>query len=388
MVIPTIDAIGGAERQVILLATELAARGYSATIVALSGTGTAEREALSKAGVAYLSLGMRKAWIDPRGWLRYLLWVRHHRPDIVHAHIPHATWFARWVRLIAPVRAQVDTLHTSNTGGKARRIGYRLSGFLSDGMTCVSAAVADAAAGMGVALREDLKIVPNGVPIADLGPDQDLGDGPALPSRPFRWIAVGRLAPVKDYATLLRAFAILPAEPQLQIVGSGPEEGSLRSLVAQLGIEGRVDFAGFQREIDPLLRAADAFVLASLWEGLPVGVLEAGAAGLPVVATDAAGTREALLPGETGFLVPVGNPAALSEAMATVMAMPDDRRRTMGNRGRQFVQERFSLSVVVDQWERLYADLLQAQPESARFGWRMPHRRPSLWNRILSKRRA
>jgi len=161
---------------------------------------------------------------------------------------------------------------------------------------------------------------------------------------------------------------MLPGEPQLKIVGSGTEEVALRTLAGQLGIGERVDFAGFCQDVYPLLTRADAFVLASLWEGLPVGVLEASAASLPVVATDGPGTSETILPGETGLLVPVGDSQALADAMASVMEMPESQRRAMGKRGREFMQARYSLTAVADQWEQIYAELLSAHPRLSR--WR------------------
>jgi glycosyltransferase involved in cell wall biosynthesis len=97
-----------------------------------------------------------------------------------------------------------------------------------------------------------------------------------------------------------------------------------------------------------------------------MGVIEAEAACLPIVATDGPGTREAMQSGLTGFLVPVANPQALAAAMARVMAMPPSARHEMGARGRQFVAEHFSLSSVVDRWEVLYAQLLSAHPAPSR----------------------
>jgi glycosyltransferase involved in cell wall biosynthesis len=365
MMIPTIDRIGGAERQVLLLAGELATHGYRVTIVALAGTGGSESESLAHVGVAYISLGMRKAWIDPRGWLRYLAWSRRNRPQIVHTHLPHATWFARWARLLVPVRVHIDTLHTSRIGGRVWRAGYRLTRLLSSQVTCVSGAVASAALDAGLALRQNLRILHNGVTLPALRPKPNVTRPTAAP---FRWIAVGRLSPVKDYPTLLNAFAMLAGKPHLEIAGSGPEEAALRALAALLQVADRVHFAGFQSDIQPLLEGADALVLASLWEGLPLGILEAAAAGLPVVATDGAGTRETLLPGETGFLVPVGDAPALASAMETVMKMDADQRGAIGSRGRRFVEENFSLSVIVDQWQQLYADLLRSHSKAARCG--------------------
>ena len=362
LLIPTIDQIGGAERQVLLLAKELARRGWHVTVIALSGAGSTAAAELAAAGVAYVSLAMRKAWIDPRGWSRYLAWARSNQPDILHAHLPHATWFARWVRLLAPVRVVVTTIHTSATGSRARRLGYRLTNSLNDCVTCVSASVAEAAISAGMVPRKNPTILPNGVAIPEGLPRIDTA------TSPFRWIAVGRLAPVKDYPTMLRAFAALAGEPHLVIAGSGPEEQTLRQLGFELQIENRVEFAGFQPDVESLLATADAFVLSSLWEGLPMGVLEAAAAGLPVVATDAAGTREAMIPGETGLTVPVGDIAALASAMAEVMAMPPHQRLGMGAAGRKFVAERFALPVIVTQWEGLYSQLIEEHPHPSRCG--------------------
>ena len=365
ILIPTIDKIGGAERQVLLLAKALAMRGWQVTIIALSGSGTDAATELAEAGVRYLSLGMRKAWFDPRGWSRYVAWTTRNRPDIVHAHLPHATWFARWVRLLAPVRVLVDTIHTSKAGGIGKRFGYRFSDWLSDRITCVSNSVAASAIAAGMAQKAKLIVVPNGVVMPQRS--NSSGSRPqASGFRPFQWLAVGRLSPVKDYPTLLRAFAKLPGEPCLQIIGSGSEEQYLRNLAVALRIEGRVQFAGFQNDVQTFLTSADGFVLSSLWEGLPMGVLEASAAGLPVVATDGNGTREAMIPGSTGLIAPTADEEALSEAMSTLMAMPLDRRLEMAAEGRQWIEENFSLSIVTDRWEKLYLQLLEEHPRPSR----------------------
>jgi glycosyltransferase involved in cell wall biosynthesis len=352
MLIPTIDQIGGAERQVLELSKTLSARGWRVTLVVLSGTGTAVALELSDAGVAWLSLDMRKAWIDPRGWLRFLRWARRHKPDILHAHLPHATWFARWVRLICPVRIVIDTIHTSNTGSPARQRGYRLSNWLSNWTTCVSQSVADAALAASMTSANKFSVIANGVV---LPPEP----APRARRADFRWIAVGRLAPVKDYPTLLRAFAQLPTSAHLEIVGTGPEEHRLRMLAGELQIECRVHFAGFHSDVQPLLCTPDAFVLSSLWEGLPLSVLEAAANGLPVVATDGAGTREAMLSGETGWVVPVSDVSALAQTMSAMMAMRLDQRQKMGARGRQLVEERYALPMIAERWERLYGEFLK-----------------------------
>ena len=380
LLIPTLDQIGGAERQLLDLSQELAQRGqWRVTVITLSGDATPSSvlaAMLQQSNIAYLSLKMRKAWVDPQGWLRYLAWHRRQRPDILHAHLPHASFFARLSRLIAPVSVLVDTIHTSAAGPLSRRLAYRLTHMLSSQVTCVSQAVAVSVRKSGTAPNP--LVISNGIAIpsfqaASPNPNTDMGaphlasetwesnsltqTGPAF-IPPFRWLAVGRLAPVKDYPTLLRAFAQLPNESTLTIAGSGPAEPELRALAAGLHIDQRIHFAGFQPEIQPLLAQADAFVLSSLWEGLPISVLEASAAALPIVATDGAGTREALIPGKTGFLVPVGDHQALAGAMIAIQRLSPTERKAIGYAGRTFVQANFALEAIATRWEQLYRDRL------------------------------
>jgi glycosyltransferase involved in cell wall biosynthesis len=365
MLIPTLDQIGGAERQVLLLAKELSQRGWQITVIALSGNGEVVAQELEEAGVSFLSLRMRKAWVDPRGWLLYFAWAARNRPEVLHSHLPHATFFARCSRFLLPARVLIDTIHTSSTGGAVRKLGYRLSHWLSTHVTCVSESVAAAVTNSKLAPRENLSILPNGIFVPNFTQSRNHRAGQ---SGSFRWIAVGRLAPVKDYPTLLRAFAVLPGQPTLEILGSGPEEQNLRRLASELKIQPRVHFAGFQSEVNAFLANAHAFVLSSLWEGLPISVLEAAAARLPVVATDARGVRETVQSGKTGFIVPVGDILALTHAMARVMSMSPGQRQALGDRGRTLVESRYSLSTVIVRWEDLYSSLLLAHPRPSRRG--------------------
>ena len=144
LVIPGLDRIGGAERQVILLAKGLRRRGWRVTVVALSGTGGDTAAELSAASIGFLTLRMRKGLADPCGWIRFNRWLRRESPDVVHAHLPHAAWLARWSRLAAPVRVVLDTLHSCSTGTVGRRLGYLWSSWLVDRVTAVSQAAAAA----------------------------------------------------------------------------------------------------------------------------------------------------------------------------------------------------------------------------------------------------
>ncbi len=362
LLIPTLDRLGGAERQVMLLARGLSGRGWRVSVVALSGNGGAAAEELKDCGVGFLSLGMRKGLADPRGWIRFHRWLREAKPDVVHAHLPHAAWLARWSRIAAPVPVFLDTLHSSSVGGLGRRFGYRLSRRLPHHVTAVSHAVAESHLRAGMVNPAALSIVPNGVDTSIWKPDaaaraaarQELGIGDE-----FLWIAAGRLKPVKDFATLVAAMARLPGAAQLLIAGDGPLRSELERQAESSGLHSRVRFLGFQPKLLRWMQAADAFVLSSHWEGLPMALLEAASCALPAVATDVPGVSEVIEPEAKGVLVPPRDPSALAEAMRQMMRMPLAERLRMGWRARQLAIAHFDLETVLDRWEELYRSLLQ-----------------------------
>ena len=371
LVIPTLDWMAGAERQVVLLARGLAERGWRISVVALAGTGgTAGRE-LDQAGIAFLSLEMRKGLADPRGWMRFHRWLRSQSPDVLHAHLPHASWLARWSRLLAPAPLVVDSIHTSSTGTMGRCLGYRCSNWLTNRVSAVSQGVADAYRSARMVSPGQLTIIPNGVDVHRWRPDPSTRSGFRRQlgiATGFLWFTAGRLDPVKDYPALLWAMMNLPLPARLVIAGAGPVEGHLRRLTLEFGLESRVRFLGFEPDVLPWMQAADAFVLSSRWEGLPMSLLEAGACGLPAVATDVSGTREIIVPGENGFLAARENAPALQREMAHMMRLSAEDRTAMGDRARQRVVEAFSLDAVLTRWEALYRELLAHHARPAR--WR------------------
>lgn len=363
LVIPGIDRIGGAERQVILLAKGLCRRGWRISVVALTGSGGAAANELTASGVSFLSLGMRKGLADPRGWLRFRNWLRLKRPDVVHAHLPHAAWLARGSRLATSMPVLIDTLHSSSTGSWARAFFYRASAGLPDRVTAVSRAVAETHLDAGMVGKDKLIVLPNGVDVDVWRPD--LAVRTALRAEfgfehAFLWLAAGRLDPVKDYPTLLHAFAGVPTPACLIIAGTGPLQDELQQLARELGIQDRVRFLGFEANVLKWMQAADGFVQCSQWEGLPMALLEAGACSLAAVATDVPGTREVIVNGENGWLAEAGSPSSVRDAMVRRMQASEESDRAMGQRARTVVLERFSLVAVLDRWEKLYNGLRTA----------------------------
>lgn len=370
LLIPTIDRIGGAERQVLLLAKGLARRGWKVTIVALSGSGGWAASEICAAGAEFISLEMRKGLADPRGWIRFHRWLRHARPDVVHAHLPHAAWLMRWSRLATPLRVALDTIHTSSTGTRGRKVGYRRSDWLPDQVTAVSDTVANAYLSERMVSDRTLTILPNGVDVEKWRPDLVLRTAIRRKlglENEFLWLTAGRLEPVKDYPLLLRAFAGIPASARLVIAGTGPLEAELRSLARQLGLKKRVRFLGFEPDVRSWMQAADGFVLSSQWEGLPMGLLEASACALPIVATNVPGSGEIVVHGYSGLLSGAGDVPALAAAMTRLMQTPTKDRLAMGERAQQMVMERFDLEHILGRWEALYRTLLMRNQSPMRW---------------------
>ena len=364
--IPTVDRIGGAERQLIQLATRMAQRGWHVTVIALSGKGGHAAEELSANNVSFLSLEMRKGLADLRGWNRLRRWITSAQPEILHSHLPHASLMARGIRLATPLRVLVDTIHSPSTGSIARQIAYRLSSQLPNKVTAVSRAAATPWTDKHMVDPSQLTVIPNGVDTSFWKPDSEFRNHPRPQSNEkFRWLAVGRLDPVKDHATLLRAFALLPQAARLTIAGSGQLEEALHRLAIDLNIADRVFFLGFQSDVRQWMQQSDAFVLSSRWEGLPLALMEASAYELPSVFTETAGSRE-LLPDSPLPPVPIGDPAALATAMQAMMNLSETERHKLGLAARQHILDHYNLNSISDRYETLYCHLLAVNSQPSR----------------------
>jgi glycosyltransferase involved in cell wall biosynthesis len=169
--------------------------------------------------------------------------------------------------------------------------------------------------------------------------------------------SVGLLWRAKGQEHLLRALARLQ-DVVVFLVGSGADEKPLRDLAVDLGITGRVRFLGWRDDVRQLLQAVDLYVQPSLTEGLPLAVVEAGAAGLPIVASDVGGIPEIITHGANGLLVPPGDPQALAQAIQKLIEDPQMARR-LGDAARQAAFERFSAEAMAERYMQLYERLLR-----------------------------
>ena len=366
--IPSVDRIAGAERQLILLASGMARRGWRVTVIALSGKGGHAADELTANDVSFISLEMRHGLADPRGWNRLRRWVTSAQPEILHAHLPQAALMARGIRLLTPVRVVVDTIHSPAVGSKLRHLGYRVTSRIPDCVTAVSQTTTRTKLGARKNDHAALIVVPNGIDTGFWKPSHDLRNHYQTSSAStgdFHWLAVGRLDPVKDHVSLLSAFALLPQSARLTIAGSGPLDRALQLQASNLCVRDRVQFLGFQKDIRPLMQNADAFVLSSRWEGLPVALMEAIACQLPTAFTETPGSRE-LLPDSHLPIASVGDPVCLANTMNALMNLPQSERRGLAIRARHQIVARFDLQAVLNRYELIYRNLLAANPRQSR----------------------
>jgi glycosyltransferase involved in cell wall biosynthesis len=356
--------MGGADSQLLSAAQELRRRGHEIFIVSMTPLGPMGLEA-RKLGLFTESLQMRRGVPDPRGLVRLARFVRSWRPDVVHSHMVHANLLARALRFFAPVPALVSTIHNIDEGGRLRMAAYRLTNGLVDHMTIVSEAAAHRFVTDRIVPERLLRVIPNGVRTeyyrnvpAEIRESlrRLLGLTDA-----FVWLAVGRFETAKDYPNMLRAFARVHerrAEARLLLVGRGSLQEETEALVRDLGVGDSVRFLGVRSDIAEVMSAADGYVLSSAWEGMPMVLLEAAAAGLPIVATRVGGNHEVVRDGETGYLVPPRDDAALAQGMLRLMELPTPERGAMGEAGHQHVRSHYSLGRVAERWEELYREVL------------------------------
>ena len=170
-------------------------------------------------------------------------------------------------------------------------------------------------------------------------------------------VMVARFTSFKDHETIVRAFAELKAPARLQLVGDGPTRAATESLVAQLGIANRVEFTGDRDDVTHLLSRADVFVLASKLDNLPISILEAMRAGLPVIASDVGGISELVSHADTGLLVPPFSVGSMAQALTDLLADPGMRVR-LGMRGRRHYEANFSLGQMIERTRTVYTDVL------------------------------
>lgn len=355
--------VGGAERLIVGILRNLDPQHIDSLVCCIQDRGELADE-VEALGIPVVSLGLMQKHGHDRAVVPALVeLMREHKIDVLHSHLYHANLYGRLAarRLGVPCIASVH-----NTYSKPRWLRHLLNRFLAGRTYRITAGSAEVRRDI---LRHDrvpaekVVLLPNAIDLAraesKLTPAEARQRlGCATDDRVIG--TVGRLEEQKGQRHLLDAFALLRAAPgfsgvglKLLIVGDGRLRDSLRAQAEALGIADACLFPGTIGELGDVYRGIDIFVMPSLWEGLSLAMLEAMAAGLPMVATAVGGAREVLGEDRYGKVVPPGDAAALAAAIRTLLENPA-RCRELATVGADRVREHYSVAALARQLTSLY----------------------------------
>ena len=373
--------MGGPALHVAYLSAGLAECGYETTLVAGSlarGEGSMAYVA-EGLGVEVVRLDALSREISPirdaLSILRLARLIREQRPRILHTHTAKAGTVGRLAALLAGDARPEVVVHTFHghvlrgyfgpLKSGAFRLLERLLARVTTRLIAVSPQVRDDLVALGVAPPEKFSVVRLGIELderletAEGGADARARLGVGAERFVVGW--VGRMTGVKRTDDVLEALRLLRergVDAVLLMVGDGPDREHVEQRASELGIVRHCLFLGYQEDVSGWYRAFDAMILPSANEGTPVVVIEALAAGCPVVATSVGGVPDVVREGVDGFLVPMGDTEALAERLARLARDPD-LRAAMGEAGRESVPPRYAVERLVGDIDELYRSLLR-----------------------------
>jgi glycosyltransferase involved in cell wall biosynthesis len=353
----TLD-VSGAERVLALLADGLAAAGYRVSVIGLQRRSGALAGAIGDRRVTVDDLGLSNP-LSLLGLPRFHRWLAREQVTVLYSFLFHAHLVGRLAAQVAGVPLVLTSQQVAGWGGPVRSFLERRTARWSDAFIAVSPSVRDDLISRLKVPADRVHVIPNAIRVADFTP----ADPPF--SRDGDDVVIGsacRLAPEKDHASLIRGFALLRQRHprvRLKLAGSGALRSSIESLVGELGLEQDVDLPGRLDDVRGFYQGLDVYVQPSRTEGLPCAVIEAMSMGRPVVATDVAGNRDAVVDGVTGVLVPSESPSGWADALATLIDAPG-RARDMGAAGRRRAIEIFDARQMVERTRALIDDRLRA----------------------------
>lgn len=361
-------SVGGTERVVWELATRLPPRRFTVRVWLSPAQALDEfAAALEARGIAVERVAEVDSRWDVGGMLGTWSKLRRAKPDVLHVHHvwPAADRYLAALARAAGVERLVVTEHIvgeSHSAGQRALKRHELA--RADAVTAVCGAVADTLVrDYGVA-RERVRVVPNGADLPDEAAEAPLVRQwrerfAATLMRPL-WVVAARLEEQKGHDVLLDALAEVwkrGLDFSLAVAGEGSRRAGLEEQALRLGLEKRVHFLGELDDPGPLLAAADAVLLPSRWEGLPLTLLEAMARARPVIASAVGGVPEVIEHGENGWLVPAGDVAALADALE-LFHRKADRATRLGRAGAELVRRDYHWQAVVGGFESVYDEMV------------------------------
>ena len=370
MIVVETLGMGGMEQVVVTLARALDRDRFVPEILCLKESGPLAVVARD-AGIPVHGIGYVPGRPDYFAFTKVARLLRERGTTVVHSHNTCAFIFGALGGRLAGVRTIVHTDHARAYPDRFRYVAAEhLLSHLVHRVVGVSDATTEALYEHERIPRRKLVTVPNGIDRSRYVVDADraetrraLGIAPGTPV-----IGLGaRLTEQKGIEFLVRALPrVVERHPAATVViaGDGPVRPALEALAAELGVAERVRFLGMRNDIGALMRAFDVYALPSVWEGLPMAILEAMAAGLPIVASDVGGVGSAIVEGRTGFLVPPRDVERLADTLSLVLA-DDVMRRRVGEEARRVFHARYTAEAMARAYESLYLRRPLAAAEGA-----------------------
>lgn len=371
--------ISGGEMVLFNLATHLRKRGHH--ILVACPTHGPLVGVLREEGIEVRIISIKKTY-DLMAAFRLRNLMLRESIEVLHCHGMLVNIVGRIAAKMAHTPISISTVHLTRelaVGGRAENLRQWLKGRYYRSLDNFTARFNDRIIAVSESVKKDLinqgmspdkvVVIKNGIEFeqcqSPLGKEREraskrkelrIGNGPVVGT-------ITRFSKQKDIHTYLYALSNVVREyPGVRclIVGDGEKRGELEHLSHRLALNGKVTFLGYREDARQILDLFDIFVLSSLWEGLPLVVLEAMAASKPVIATRVPGTSEAIVDGETGILVPLRDSTQLAESIKKLLA---DRElaQKMGKAGRQRVDMYFSVERMVDETEKVYLDLMRSK---------------------------
>ncbi len=356
-------AVGGAEEMVLNLVRHLPSQ-YQPAVACIYEAGPIGLE-IERTGVPFKVLGLKPGLLRPFDVMRLRDFLYECQPDIVHTFLLTGSLYGRFAAMMARVPVVVGT--EVNVYERKRTLHALAERWLmrdTDAVVASAESVRDFYIQQVKADPSKVEVIYNAVDWAQLQTTverDELRASVDVPAGAPLLTIIARLTEQKGHRILLDALARPDlAQAHLLVVGDGPLRAALERQALGLGLSARVRFVGARRDLGNILGATDVFVMPSFWEGLPLAMVLAMGAGLPVVATRVAGIPEVVQDGVTGLLVPPGDSSALGAALSRVVN-DDPTRVLLGQAARAFVRPRFGIDGYVNAITGLYDRLLTAK---------------------------
>ena len=349
--------VGGAETLVSQMCRLQREQGHDPCVYAVASLGPLGEQMRAEGFSVLANMGWHLS--DPSRNFFHVFKETH--PDVVHLHNPTPTVYAAMAARMAGVPSIVSTRH--NLVASPRRLILEFKYAIATTFCDWIAGICDATTNNlknahSIPARKIVRVYNGTDPVSRVTHEHwPLKTG-------FTLVYVGRLEPVKNHVLLLNAIqAALGSMPGLRLwmVGDGSERKTLENLASELGIDSQVTYFGQQLDVAPFFSAADAFIMSSKSEGLPISLLQAFSLGLPAIVTDVGGMAEVVRLARAGFTVSATDPAEMAAAILRLAANNTERERFSRNAEEAF-QLRFTLQIMVD----AYMDLYRSTPRSRR----------------------